>query len=161
MNKMIYQRTQPAVQTPFDPTGTDLVSTDTESAIKEVLTTVGVSASPGFSWGRSGNVIAGTWLQNDTVPSNKSGRTVALLNPEVTSVFVANEDVSTFTVDVYEHDGNEIGISLLGSSSVTATRSATFLVSYAVTSGRQLAIRIGTGSAKNPVVGLQLKGNVS
>jgi hypothetical protein len=145
----------------FDPGATTLTSDNTGDAIRELAVTVGVSASPGFSFGRSGNVTAGTWFSTvGGVPSNKAGITVALSNPEVTKVYVANEDISTFDVEVYEHQGNEIGLTLIGTVNVVASRSASFTVSYAVTSGEQLAVKIVNGSAKNCNIGLQLKGNV-
>jgi hypothetical protein len=94
------------------------------------------------------------------VPSNKAGITVSLTNPVITQVFVGSEDADTFDIDVYEHEGDEINLTLLGSVSVVATRSATFSVSFNVTSGRQLAVQITGGSAKNLNVGLQLQGTV-
>ena len=38
------------------------------------------SASPGFTYGRSGNLPSSTWLLNDTVPCNQSGRVNYLNN---------------------------------------------------------------------------------
>lgn len=137
-----------------------LTATNVQDAIDEISTTVGVSASPGFTWGRSGNIVSGTWLNNDEVPSNKAGRTVALTSPIITQVFVANEDVNTFDIGLYEHQGNEVGLTLLGTVSVVAARSAVFTVSISATSGRQLATRISSGTAKNLVIGVQLKGSV-
>lgn len=145
----------------FDPTGTDLISETTGEAIRELAATVGVSASPGFNFGRSGNLTATTWLQvTGSVPSNRAGITVALNNPEVTQIYIANENVSTFNITVYEHEGDEVNLTALGTVNVVSTRSATFDVSYMVTSGRQLAVAITSGAAKNLNVGLQLKGNV-
>lgn len=150
-----------AIDVDFDPTGTDLVSTNTEDAIKELVTAVGVSASPGFSFGRSGNTTNNTWLQTvGGVPSNKAGITVALQNPEITEIYVANEDINTFDISVYEHDGDEINLTLVGTVSIVAARSNTFSVALTLTSGKQIATRLTSGSAKNVNVGLQLKGNV-
>ena len=144
----------------YDNGVSGLVATDVQAAIDEISTTVGVSASPGFTWGRSGNVVTGTWLNNDEVPSNKAGRTVALSSPIITQVFIANEDLSTFNIGLYEHEGNEVNLTLLSTVSVTASRSAAITVSVAMTSGRQLATRITSGTAKNLVIGVQLKGSV-
>lgn len=142
---------------PFDNTGTDFDSTDVQNA----LTEVGASASPGFNFGRSANVGAGTWLQVvGGVPSNKAGITVALSNAEVKEIYIANEDLSTFDITIYEHEGNEINLTSLGTVSVTSARSASFSVAYTVTTGRQLAVRLTSGSAKNLNVGLQLSGSV-
>lgn len=145
----------------FDNTGTTLTSETTGEAIRELANTVGVSASPGFSFGRSGNSSSGTWLLvTGSVPSNRAGITVALNNPQITQVFIANENISTFDIGIYEHEGDEINLTLLETVSVVSSRSASFAVSVAVTAGRQLATRITSGSARNVNVGLQLKGNV-
>lgn len=149
-----------AIDIDFDPTGSDLVSTNVEDAIKETTSLTQVSASPGFTWGRSGNIPSNTWLLNDTVPSNKAGRTVALAGPEVTNVFVANEDINTFDIEIFEHQGDEVGLTSLGTVNIVSARSADFVVSFPATKGRQIAIKLSSGSAKNCVVGLQLKGSI-
>lgn len=155
------KKSQVADSQPFDNTGTDLVSETTGEAIRELAATVGVSASPGFSFGRSGNNSSGTWLLvTGSVPSNRAGITVALQNPEITQIFIGNENISTFDIGIYEHEGDEINLTLIGTVSVVASRSANFDVSISVTSGRQLAARVTSGSARNLNVGLQLKGNV-
>lgn len=148
---------------PFDVGTTDLTEEQVGPAIRELAATVGVSASPGFNFGKSANVSVGTWLQvTGGVPSNRAGITVALAGPTITNIYIANEDISTFDIQVYEHEGNEVNLTALGSPiSVTAARSATAAVSIPVTSGRQLAVRLVSGSAKNLNVGLQLSGSSS
>lgn len=145
---------------PFDTTGSTLTEETVGEALRELANTVGVSASPGFNFGKSANANNGTWLQvTGSVPSNKAGITVALVGPEVTQIYVANENISTFDISVYEHEGDSVNLTLLGTVSIVASRSASFPVSYTVTSGRQLAVKVSSGSAKNLNVGLQLKGN--
>lgn len=145
----------------FDPTGTDLISQTSGEAIRELATTLGVSASPGFQFGRGGNLAANTWLNVvGGVPSNRAGITVSLTNPIITNVYVASENADTYDVDIYEHEGDEVNLTLLGSVSVISTRSDTFSVSIIATEGRQLAARIVNGSAKNCNVGLQLQGSI-
>lgn len=149
--------TSVATQVPFDNTGTDFTAENVQDALVEV----GASASPGFNFGRSANVGTGTWLLvTGSVPSNRSGITVALSNAEVKEIYVANQDVSTFDITVYEHEGDETNLTSLGTVSITSSRSASFAVSYTVTTGRQLAVRLTSGSAKNLNVGLQLSGSV-
>jgi hypothetical protein len=161
MGSNYISRPTPGIDSDFDPTGSTLTSLNVEDAIKELANTVGVSASPGFNFGRSGNLPANTWLNvTGSVPSNRAGITVALNSPEITQVFVANEDVGTFDVEIYEHEGNEVNLTLLGTVNIVSARSASFSTSIVVTSGRQLAIKISSGAAKNCNVGLQLKGNV-
>jgi hypothetical protein len=116
-----------------------------------------VSASPGFTWGRSGNTPANTWLLNDTVPSNKAGRLTFLTNAFILNVFVASEEIDTYDVGVYEHSGGTPV--LLTTVSIVATRGGSFPVNVAVTDGEELAVKIDSGSCKNPVVGLILTGD--
>jgi hypothetical protein len=120
---------------------------------------VATSASPGFSWGRSGNVASGAWLQNDTVPSNITGRHTFLKNARIKKVFIANETLSTFTLDIYEHDG--VTYTLLQTITVTNLRKYDESVDTAITYNKELAIQIGTGSCKNIVCGLLIKGDLS
>ena len=68
------------------------------------------------------------------------------------------QTASTFDVEVYHHDGNEVNITLLGSVSVIASTGGEFSVSWAVPSQKQLAMRIVNGAAKNAVGGLELQG---
>lgn len=117
-----------------------------------------VSASPGFTWGRSGNIPTNTWLLNDTVPSNKAGRRVFLANAQVINVFVSNETSGTFDVGVYEHTG---GVpSLIGTVSVVSARGGSFTTAFAITTDSELATRVTSGSAKNIQVGLIISGDL-
>jgi len=118
-----------------------------------------ISASPGFTWGRSGNCPANTWLLNDTVPSNTAGRRNFLNNARIIRVFVSNENINTFDIGVYEHTGG--AHSLLGTVSIVAARGADFAVNLAVTTGSELALRVLSGSAKNVQAGLIMTGNLS
>lgn len=140
---------------PFDNTGTDFDATN----VQEALTEIGASASPGFSWGRSGNASSGTWLQNDSVPSNLSGRTVAFSNPKIRRIFTASEDVATYTLQIYEHEGNSVNLTLLTSFNVTSSRTGdSASIDIPVTSGKQLAVQVSAGSCRNIVVGVILAG---
>jgi hypothetical protein len=125
---------------------------------------VKASASPGFTWGRSGSSPASTWLQNDTVPSNRTGRSVFLSNAIITKVFVANENALAIKVQIYSHDGNEIGLTLLGSVTTGAVRTSTFDVSYSVALNKQIALRIASdspNSAQNVVAGILMSGTLA
>lgn len=133
-------------------------SDNVQDVIEELCNRVLTSASPGFSFGRSGNLAANTWLQCETVASNRAGRWVYISDAAITNVFVACEDVATFDVAVYSHDGDEVNLTLIGSVNVSAARGGKFTVSLPVATDKQLAIRIENGSAKNAVVGLALAG---
>jgi hypothetical protein len=148
------QYNQVAGSVPFDNTNNDFNSDNVQDAIEEI----GVSASPGFSFGRSGNVVSNTWLQCETVPSNKAGRFIYIGTPVIEKIFISNENVSTFTIEIYEHEGDEVNLTLLDSKTVTAARGGTFTVDVSATSGRQLALKLSSGTAKNIVAGLELSG---
>lgn len=154
MSRSRSDNSQVASSVPFDNEGNDFESDNVQEAIQEV----GISASPGFSWGRSGNANNGTWLQNDGVPSNRAGRFVFVNQPELFQIFVSNEDIKTFEVSVFEHDGDSINLTLLDTIVITSARGGTKQSSVAVTQGKQLALQITSGSAKNIVAGVIIKG---
>lgn len=138
-------------------------SENVQEAIEEVIDKAAASASPGFTWGESGNVSSGAWLLNDTVPSNRTGRTFPFYNGELTEITISNENANTFTLEVYEHDGTTF--TLLCSATVTAARSAVFddttwspLGPVYVTKGKELAVKLSSGAAKNPVCQMILQG---
>lgn len=158
---MEFSKIQSAVEVPFDNTSNGFNAEDVQAAIEEVSDSVQTSASPGFSFGRSGNVSSGTWLQNEGVPSNRAGRWVYINNAEVTAVFVANENVSTFSLEVYYHDGGGVNLTLIGTVNVVAAYGNKFPTSFAVPTDKQLAIKLASGSGKNVIAGLELRGTVA
>jgi len=127
---------------------------NTRSAISD-------SASPGFTFGKSGNVPNGTWLLNDTVPSNKAGRALYLYNSSLEAMYVRCENASTFDIEIYEHDG--ITYTLKYTINVVASRALDTILTIPVslTQGKELAAKIVNGSAKNPVIGCQLRGSLT
>lgn len=150
-----------AVEIPFDNDANGFTSDNVQDAIEEINTGVQTTASPGFTFGRSGNLPANTWLQNETVPSNKAGHTVNLTAPIIQEITVSSEDIDTFNVGIYEHEGDEINLTLLTTVSIIAARGGTFTgLSVSITAGRQLAARITDGSAKNVIVDLIVKGTI-
>lgn len=152
--------TQVASSVPFDNDTNGFVSDNAQSAIEEVNNNVQTSASPGFSFGRSGNVSSNTWLNCEGVPSNKSGRYVYINSAYVTRVFVSSEELDTFTLEVFYNDKGGLGLVSLGTVTVTADYGDAFSVNWAVPTDTELAIQLTTGSAKNIVAGLELRGSV-
>jgi len=135
---------------------------NTQKAIDNLYNKVATSASPGFTWGRSGTAPPNTWLLNDSVPSNTSGRTVFLNNAEIQNVFVANQDATSgIILGVYSHEGNEVNLTLLGTVTTIATRSNTFTVAFPIAVNKQIGIKImpGSASSKNIVVGILIRGS--
>jgi hypothetical protein len=140
----------------FDNSSNGFSSNNVQQAIEEI----GASASPGFSWGRSGGLLSSTWLQVDGgVPSNSAGRYVPIASPVVALFFCSSDTVSTFTLTVYEHDGNAINLNAIGTLTITAARGGnTGAISWPTSQGKQLAVRLTAGSANNLVAGAILKG---
>ena len=148
---------------PFDNSTNGFVSTDAQAAIEELNDTLATSASPGFSFGRTGVTGSGTYLQNETVPSNISGRWVYINSASVDKVFISNELSTTYTIEVLYHSGNGIGLTSLGSVTVTAAYGGDFAVSWPVPTGKQIAVRVDLATANSPkniVCGLQLSGTL-
>ena len=146
-----------AIEIPFDNTGSGFQSDNVEDAIKEI----GASASPGFSFGR-GSASTGTWLNRvGEIPSNRTGVTIGITNPVVTQVFVSCENIETFTVGIYEHDGDSINLQLLGTVSVVGARVGNFLVNFPTSTLKQIAVRVvtSTGTVQNLGVDVILTGS--
>ena len=150
-----------AINVPFDATSSELISDNIQEAIVELENKTATSASPGFSFGRGGNIPSGTWLLNEGVPSNKAGRRVYIGNAIITKIFANTESLDTYGLSIYIHDGNEENLTLMGQVSVVASKGQTFSTSISVTTDTQLAILVSSGSAKNIVVGLELQGTDS
>ena len=141
----------------FDNSTNGFSSDNVQDAIEEI----GASASPGFSFGRK-NANNGTWLNRvGEIPSNRTGVTIGIQSPRVTQIFVSNEDVETYTIGIYEHDGDSINLVQLGTVSVTSARGGNFSVNFPTSTNKQIAVRVETvaGSLKNPGVDIILTGN--
>jgi hypothetical protein len=136
----------------------ELVAETAQEGIDELTTKVATSASPGFSFGRASNVNSGTWLQNEGVPSNKTGRWVYINDAKVTKVFVSNENSTSFSLSVYHHEGNGVSLTLMGTVVINGGVGDSFDVDWSVPSDRQLAIQLSLGTARNVVAGLELQG---
>ena len=169
---ILFGRTQTAIQTPFEPLRNPdqsgnpgiLSSVDVQNAIEELSRVVQISASPGFTWGRSGSSPANTYLLNDSVASNICGRVVFLLNASIIKIFVSNQSATAgIILEVYSHDGNGIGLTVLGQVTTTAARTHTFTTAFSVAQNKQIAIKVKAGSVAgtNLVVGMILKGTTS
>jgi len=147
-----------ASTTVFDNSTNGFVAVNVQDAIEEVSEQVDVSASPGFTWGASGNV-SNSWLVNDTVPSNKAGRIVPV-DGEVTDIFFACELSTSGTITLYKRVGSTFNV--LATLNVSSVRKLHTTVSGAsVSIGDELAMKVTSGSFKNPVVGIVIKGSSS
>jgi len=162
MFNSLISKLQHAFGTPFDPDNDpacDLTKDNVQEVIEELCKKVLTSASPGFSFGRPGDLTANTWLKNENVPSNKSGRWVYIQNAVITHIFIAVENIDTFDVAVYHHDGGGINLTFVGRVTVTSARGGSFPVNFPVPTDKQIAVRLENGPADDIVVGLELRGN--
>lgn len=108
------------------------------------------SASPGFTWGRSGNCPPGTYLLNDTVPSNISGRPIFLYNALLLYVYVTNKLSTTYTLDIEMH--NKVTYTNCASVTVTSNYAGLFRIDpgFSLTRGWELAAKVSENSANSP-----------
>ncbi len=118
---------------------------------------LGVSASPGFTWGRRGTISPpNAYLFNDRVLSHITGRLIKFTDAVLRKVLVTNSALSTCVFTIQEHDGTTF--TDLGTISLVAQRSNTVDFAVPITIGKELAIKVTSGSCKNPVVGVILDG---
>lgn len=128
----------------------------TTITIPQVISTgsvPGTSASPGFQYGRAGDIAAGTYLQAvATVPTNTAGLIVPFTG-FITSAWTTNEAVNTYDLKVQRRVGAAFidqGLTL----SLVAARliETSFLVP--VTKGQEIVMLVDTGSGRNIQAGL-------
>jgi hypothetical protein len=150
-----------AYTVPFDNATNGFVADNTQGAIEELKTLISNTLSPGYPFGKSGTVTSGSWLWRvGDIPANKAGYNVGALNPILYRINCGSENLNTYTISVYQHDGNEVGLTLITSVNVIASRKAVFNVNVALTSNRHIAVQLSAGSAKNVGVDLQATGVV-
>ena len=155
--------TQVAESIPFDKDGTSFSGENVRDVILEIDNQVNTSASPAFSFGRSGNVSNNTWLlRPGGVPSNKTGIPVGISNGTIRQIDIGSEDIDTYNISIYEHEGDQVNLTLLTTVNVISTRTDIFTSSdfgtVNVTQGKQIAVRVSSGSAKNLGVDITLTG---
>lgn len=133
---------------------------ETLAFIEEIVRQIAaVTASPGFTWGDSGNIVSGTFLLNDTVPSNRAGRTVPLKDAKITKVFVTVEVATTCDFQILKRVSAGV-FTVLATVSLVAQRNIVAeFTNVNVQQGDELAVKVSTGSCKNPVVGVIIVGS--
>lgn len=145
----------------FDKGTTSFVSDNVDAALKELLGTVQGGASPGLSWGRSGNVPNNAYLQNETVPSNITGRPCPVTGT-VTTLFAAIQTAGACTFTLQKRSGTSF-VDLASISLASGQRSKILNITSppAVAFGDELAVKVTSGSPNNPIVGAIVKGATS
>jgi hypothetical protein len=151
---------------PFDNSTNGFLSDDTQGAVEETKQLVSVSASPGWSFGRNGNLNAGTYLYRPgSIVSSGTGITIGLLNPILRKIMVGTTTLDAFDIDIMLHDGNSTNLTVAATISIpggsylyTIDRSDPLIYNKA------MAVRVSPtspNSSKDLGVDLQLSGSVA
>lgn len=132
-------------------------------AIEYVSTAVNVSASPGFTWGKPGTVTSSTYLENDQVASNLSGRLVPF-DGYISEFFVNNRNSTAGRIiEVQRRRPAQTGTWTTIVTMNMGVGEPEKVQSYTVAVLREdeLAVRISPTSAsfKDPIVGVVIKTN--
>lgn len=112
-------------------------------------------AAPGFVFARQGALGVNTWLLANDIPSNLTGIRNLFTNTRIKLISSDSSASSTYQFTVYEHD--HVTYTSLGSFTVTAAYGGTFTPNLALTSGKNLAVQVTSGSATNLTVTLVLE----
>jgi len=158
---------QHADATPLDNSTVDCLDTaeTVQEGFEEIcgkIESVRQQATPGFTWGDSG-AIKNSYLLNDTVPSNQSGR-ICTVTGVLTTIFITTQvDTDEYTLEIRRRDnGSFTTIATLVASSTDGERSyITANLMIPVTIGDELAAYIkksGNKGATNPACGIILEG---
>lgn len=157
--------TQVARSTPFDPTNCDITNqTHVQGAIEDLCNNLEVTATPGYTWGASG-AIKNSYLQNETVPSNKSGRLVSVTGT-IESIFITTElETDEYTLEIRRRVG-AVFTTILSIPATSGDGFRTYVdtdLAVTVTVGDELTayiLKSGNKGATNPVAGVIIKGTV-
>ena len=159
----VKQKIQTAIETPFDNSLNGFASEEVQGAIEELQDAVAVSASPGFTWGDVGSATAGTYLSNDDVSSNNSGRLVPF-DGFITDFFINNERTQgTKTMEIVRRRPAQTDpwVPIFETTLGVGVNVVRVPVNVAVLELDELAVRVKSGSDRfqNPVVGIIISNN--
>lgn len=132
-------------------------------ALEYVATSVNVSASPGFTWGKPGTVNANAYLENDQVTSNLSGRLVPF-DGYIAEFFANNRNATAGrTLEIRRRRPAQTGTWTTIVTMNMGVGEYEKVQSYTepVLREDELSVRVAPGSAsfKDPIVGVVIKTN--
>lgn len=109
--------------------------------------------------GKSGNATANSFLnRSGQIASNISGTIILVGTGFITSVGCSNEDIDTYDVEIYQHEGDFINPVLKYTLSVVASRgNSVHGLSIPVTQDYQLAVKLKSG-VRNVGCSIGMKG---
>jgi len=127
-----------------------------------LVSSASVSASPPFEFYRGELVSDGEYLfAGGQVPSNNRGRPVPVSNGQVISAFFSSTSVATvsFDIEIRTDPGGVPTFTHLKTFSVTGSRKVIIPLTGAnVGQGDELVMRLSSGSAVDPLVGIVIYG---
>ncbi len=104
-------------------------------------------AAPGFVFARQGAIPTDTWLLANGIPSNLTGIRNLFANASLKTIAIDSSSISTFDVSIYEHD--HVTYTLIDTVSVVAAYGGTFSIGSPLTSGKNIAAKVTSGSGFN------------
>lgn len=119
-------------------------------------------ASPGFVYGAVGDKTVGFWLTSEGIPSNVVGVPVLFGDGRIVQVAVGTETEANYTIGIYQHEGNSVGLIELGQVAFTIGGPKRQIVNLPVqytSNNVQLAVRLLSGNTRNLKASLVLKGS--
>lgn len=139
-----------------------MLKCDDLAIIEELLQQlIANSGKPSYAFGKAGQNPENTWADSHGRPSNKVGIPFGLNNGKLIEVWVGNELLAEFDIEIYYHYGDEIGLTLLKTLHVPNTdRTKTFDVvaigDIDVPNGCQIAVKVGavTGTTSPRNIGV-------
>ena len=118
-----------------------------------------IGASPGYTWGKSGNLTSNTYLLNDTVPSNLTPRGVSLTSVVLSKIYVKGEIGLTYTTTLAVERWTGAAFVEIATISLAAQRTKSQSYTVSLPDEPEIAVKIKSGSIKNPVVEIIFKGD--
>ena len=128
---------------------------------------IAASGKPSYVAGRGGANPDLTWLDDQGVPTNKTGIPFGLNNGLLKELWVGNELLTQYEMKVYWHDGDEVNLTLLKTVTIpntarTKTFNAVDLGIVNVPKGVQIAFQVDNsvgGAPKNTKVHATITGS--
>lgn len=117
--------------------------------------------TPWLTWGRSGANAPGTYLLNNDVVSSVSGRIAPSGFPNITAIAISQGTAVSSQFTLVEHSGNLVSPKDIINVDMNGAFQQVFDLKgqgFEVSQGKQLAVRVDSVSAENPVVRVILSG---
>lgn len=130
-----------------------------EDGVETAIESLGISSAPNFLWSRFGTTNPGDYLLNEGQTSNKVGIFVFLKDPRMRKILISHSAPATCSYEIGEVTNGDVNTFVtLVTVNLTNERNKVFDVSKKVTSGKELAVRLKSGTAVDPIVAVLLDG---